>query len=61
MRKFYDPEYDRIVTEDVPKKQYEYFKKQPWFTKTYEQFLAENFIPEEEDCRPYCIPEIVCW
>lgn len=47
-RKFYDPEYDREVTEEVPKRQYEWFSKQPWFNKTYEQFLKENFIEVEE-------------
>ena len=25
MKKYYDPEYDRIVDESVPKKQYEWF------------------------------------
>lgn len=43
MKKYYDPEYDGIVDEAVPRKQYEWFKNQSWFHKSYEQFLAENF------------------
>ena len=43
MKKYYDPEYDRIVDESVPRKQDEGFKGQSWFHKSYEQFLAENF------------------
>ena len=43
MKKYYDPEYDRIVDESVPRKQYEWFKGQSWFRKSYEQFLTENF------------------
>ena len=43
MKKYYDPAYDRIVDESVPRKQYEWFKGQSWFHKSYEQFLAENF------------------
>lgn len=42
-RKFYDPEYDRVVNESVPKKQYAWFSAQPWFSQTYEEFLEENF------------------
>lgn len=47
MKKYYDPEYDRIVDETVPKKQYEWFKNWSWFHKTYNQFLAENFLNED--------------
>lgn len=43
MKKYYDPECDRIVDESVPRKQYEWFKSQSWFHKSYEQFLEENF------------------
>ena len=44
-RRYYDPEYDRIVGEDVPKKQYEWFRTHySWFNKSYEQFLADNFL-----------------
>ena len=46
-KKYYDPEYDRIVDEDVIKKQYEWFSTQAWFTKTYEQFRDENFTEAE--------------
>lgn len=47
MKKFYDPEYDRIVDESVPKKQYEWFSQQSWFHKTYEQFLSDNFLNKD--------------
>lgn len=47
MKKYYDPEYDRVVDESVPKKQYEWFKSQSWFHKSYEQFLADNFLNED--------------
>ena len=43
MKKYYDPEYNRVVDESVPRKQYEWFKSQRWFHKSYEQFLAESF------------------
>lgn len=48
MRKFYDPEYDRIVDETVPKSQYEYFRTHGWSNQSYEEFLTENFVPEED-------------
>ncbi len=44
MKKYYDPEYDRIVDESVPRKQYEWFECQIWFHNSYEQFLIENFL-----------------
>lgn len=47
MKKYYDPEYDRIVTQDEVRRQFDYFNSQPWFSKTYEQFRDENFLPEE--------------
>lgn len=47
MKKYYDPEYDRIVDESVPKKQYEWFAAQRWFHKTYEEFLKDNFLNED--------------
>jgi hypothetical protein len=47
MKKFYDPEYDRVVDEAVPMSQYEWFKQQSWFHKTYEEFLADNFLNED--------------
>ena len=46
-RKFYDSEYDRVVNESVPQKQYAWFSAQPWFRQTYEEFLAENFTAIE--------------
>lgn len=47
-RKFYDPEYDRVVDESIPQKQYAWFIAQPWFHQTYEEFLAENFTAIDE-------------
>lgn len=47
MKKYYDPEYDRIVDESVPKKQYEWFSARSWFHKTYEEFLSDNFLNED--------------
>lgn len=47
MRKFYDPEYDRTVDETVVRQQYEWFKQQTWFHKTFEQFAEENFTEIE--------------
>ena len=41
--RYYDPEYDRIVDEDVIKNQYEWFSKQKWFKDTYEQFRDSDF------------------
>lgn len=40
---YYDYEYDRIVNEDVIKSQFNWFNKQNWFNKSYEQFKNENF------------------
>ena len=40
---YYDYEYDRIVNENVIKSQFNWFKKQNWFNKSYEQFKNENF------------------
>lgn len=48
MKKYYDPEYDRIVDESVPKKQYEWFAQQCWFHKSYEEFLADNFTEGQQ-------------
>lgn len=45
--KYYDPEYDRIVDESVPKKQYEKMVCSTWFHKTYEEFLKDNFLNED--------------
>lgn len=42
-RKFYDPEYDMVVDESVPKRQYAWFHAQSGFHKTYEEFLKDNF------------------
>lgn len=42
-KKYYDPEYDRLITEDVIKEQWEYFQR-AGSTKSYEQFKEENFM-----------------
>lgn len=50
MKKYYDPEYGRFVTEEVIKGQYEMFKNNfSWFDKPYEQFRDDNFreVPDE--------------
>lgn len=47
MKKYYDPEYDRIVDESVVKSQYEWLAQQTWYHKTYEQFLSDNFLNED--------------
>ena len=48
-QRYYDPEYNRYVTEDTIKSQYEWFSKQEWFSKTYEQFKADNFTVVETE------------
>lgn len=47
-RKFYDPEYDRVVDETVTKKQYAWFQSQSWYHDTYENFLKNNFTELKE-------------
>lgn len=60
--KYYDPEYDRFVTEDVIKNQYEWFESQPWFEKSYEQFKAENFTEiANTELSYYVIADIFTW
>ena len=49
MRKFYDPEYDRMVDENTVRHQYEWFAQQTWFHKTFEQFAEENFTEIKEE------------
>lgn len=63
MKNYYDPEYDRIVTEDVIENQYSWFSKQKWFTKDYETFKRENFTEIEyaELIRRNTIDEILKW
>ena len=46
-KKYYDPEYDRMVNEDYIRNQYDWFSKQPWFNKDYETFKRDNFIVKE--------------
>lgn len=49
MRKFYDPEYDRIVDETVVRKQYEWFAQWTWFNKSFEEFAEDNFTEIKEE------------
>jgi hypothetical protein len=51
MKKYHDPEYDRIVDETEVRKQYEWFAQQTWFNKSFEEFAEDNFteIKEEKD------------
>ena len=48
MKKYYDPGYDREITEEGIKKQYELFRKHKWFHKTFEEFKKENFYEKKE-------------
>lgn len=41
--RYYDFEYDRIVDENTIRNQFEWFVKQNWFNKSYEEFKSENF------------------
>lgn len=52
---YYDPEYNRMVTEDVIRSQYEWFIRHPQIlnNKSYEEFRKDNFIDPEE------FPELV--
>lgn len=43
-KQYYDPEYDRIVGEDVIQKQYAWFVGNVSMKKSYEEFRADNFI-----------------
>lgn len=44
MKKYYDPEYDRIVTENEVMRQYKWFEQNmPWLHETFEQFADKNF------------------
>lgn len=49
MKKYYDPEYDRIIDETEVRKQFEWFAKQVWFHETFEQFAEENFTEIKEE------------
>lgn len=49
MAQYYDLEYSRIVDETVVKKQYEWFRQHSWFHKSYEQFLADNFLKVDDE------------
>ena len=51
MKRYYDPEYDRIVDESVPRKQYEWFSSQKWFHNMYEEFLSDNFLNNDRNYR----------
>lgn len=45
MKYYYDPEYDRIVDESVPVKQYANLRASGWLAKSLKDFVADNFIP----------------
>lgn len=48
MRKYYDPEYDRTVDETEVRRQYDWFKQQSWFHKSFEEFAEENFEVDDD-------------
>jgi hypothetical protein len=43
MKRYFDPEYNRIVEEEVIQKQYAWFKEQEWNDESYEDFKSKNF------------------
>lgn len=50
MKYYYDPEYMRTVDEAEVRRQYDFFKAHySWFTKSYEQFKADNFIEDDSN------------
>jgi hypothetical protein len=72
VKKYYDSEYGRIVTEEIIKGQYERFKNNyDWFDKSYEQFREDNFrelsnettdLKQNEDrISYYVIADIATW
>lgn len=43
-KQYYDPEYDRVVGEDIIQKQYAWFVENMHIGKSYEEFRADNFV-----------------
>ena len=42
-KKYYDPEYDRIVDEKEVRRQFDYFAGRGWCNESFEAFAADNF------------------
>lgn len=53
MKKYYDPEYDREISEEEIRKQYDWFVKNQGMKKSYETFLKENFDEISESNTPF--------
>ena len=54
MRKFYDPEYDKIVSETYVRNQYNWFENNmPYLHQTFESFAEKNFIEITEANKDY--------
>lgn len=54
MKKYFDCEYSREVTEEYVLNQYNWFKSNcSWFAQTYEKFLKENFQELGENNTPF--------
>lgn len=53
MKKYYDPEYDKAISEDEIKKQYDWFVNKQGIKKSYEQFLKDNFDEISESNVPF--------
>lgn len=41
--RYYDPEYNKEITEKAIKRQYEWFNKHSCFRESYDQFKKDNF------------------
>ena len=55
MKRYYDPEHDRIIDENEVRKQYTWFAQQAWFRKTFKQFAEDNFV----ECKDMTSEEIL--
>lgn len=54
MKKYYDPEYDKIVSKGYVRNQYNWFKNNmPYLHKSFDQFAAENFTEITETNKEY--------
>lgn len=54
MKKYYDPEYDKIVSEGYVRNQYNWFKNNmPYLHQTFEQFAENNFTEITEVNKEY--------
>lgn len=43
-RKYYDWEYDRIITEETARKQWEYMTQHSYTKKSFEEYVKDNFF-----------------